>query len=32
MADDGLIALDGQAVVLRDVARLEELASGEMPR
>jgi len=29
MADDGLIELSGQAVVLRDVGRLEELASGE---
>lgn len=29
MADDGLIALDGQAVVLHDIPRLEELASGE---
>ncbi len=29
MTEEGLIALDGQAVVLRDVARLEELASGE---
>lgn len=29
MAEDGLIALDGQAVVLTDVERLAEVASGE---
>lgn len=29
MAEDGLIALDGQAVVLEDVERLAEVASGE---
>ncbi len=29
MAEDGLIALDGQAVVLTDMERLAEVASGE---